>query len=244
MFDSVLLLDRTHASRFARAELATLVVGAHAAALAAILAAQSWRIEAAPLPGLPVAPLERALPVVFADDSPAPARARPPRAPERPAVAQPAPAPVAATPEQLAAAEVPELPAVPSVLVGAGAPDGAVGRDAGDGATPSGDGGGDGATIHYEGSGLTRPTILVRVDPVYPALARHQRKSGRVLLRAEISADGLVRGAEVIEAAPTGYGFEQSALDAVRQWRFRPAKTRDGIPAAVLYRLEVTFTLH
>ena len=88
-----------------------------------------------------------------------------------------------------------------------------------------------------------RPVILVRVDPVYPRLAQIQRRNGSVLLRAEISADGFVRGARVLQASPPGLGFEESALDAVKLWRFRPATTQDGRPVAVLYSLQVTFLL-
>jgi protein TonB len=241
MFDSVLLLDRDHSSRLARAELATFVVGAHVVALAALLAAQSWRIESVPFPNLPAPPVEIDIPIVFEPARPPASRPRPRREPAPPTVAQPAPAAPTPTPEQLASADVPTLSTAPIASAPSGAPGELGASDVGEGRAVGDVGEDNGTALVYETSGLSRPTILVRVDPVYPPVARYQRRNGIVVVRAEISADGHVRAAEIVQAAPTGFGFEQSALDAVRQWRFRPATNEDGRPVAVLYRLQVTF---
>jgi TonB family protein len=61
--------------------------------------------------------------------------------------------------------------------------------------------------------------IAHRVEPVYPALARQIGRSGRVELRASIAADGSVQSLEAVAGDPM---FYQSALDAVRQWRYTP----------------------
>ncbi len=245
MFDSVLLLDRPQTSRLARAELAILVFGAHALTIAALIAAQAWRIDAVPFPSLPTPFFDPVLPIVF-DETPPPARrSEPRRSPDRapvPVAALP-PAPMA-TPEQLAAAPVPSILSELSAPTAGGVADGAPSSFGDPGGSGLGFGGdASGAAIDFEGRGLVRPVILVRVEPLYPKLAQVQRRNGSVLLRAEISSDGLVRGAEVLHVSPKGFGFEQSALDAVRQWRFRPATTPDGRPVAVLYRLQVTFTV-
>ena len=64
------------------------------------------------------------------------------------------------------------------------------------------------------------PAMLVhRVEPVYPTLARQIGRSGRVELRAIIATDGTIQSLQVISGDPF---FYQSALDAVRQWRYKP----------------------
>ncbi len=64
------------------------------------------------------------------------------------------------------------------------------------------------------------PAMLVhRVEPVYPTLARQLGRAGRVELRAVIATDGKIQSLQVVSGDPL---FYQSALDAVRQWRYRP----------------------
>ena len=64
------------------------------------------------------------------------------------------------------------------------------------------------------------PAMLVhRVEPVYPTLAKQLGRAGKVELRAVIAADGTIQSLQVVSGDPL---FYQSALDAVRQWRYRP----------------------
>jgi periplasmic protein TonB len=58
-----------------------------------------------------------------------------------------------------------------------------------------------------------------RVEPVYPTLAKQIGRSGRVELRAVISEDGSIQSLEAVAGDPM---FFQSALEAVRQWRYTP----------------------
>jgi TonB family protein len=68
--------------------------------------------------------------------------------------------------------------------------------------------------------GTIEPALLTRrVDPVYPALPKQLRREGRVELHAIISTDGSVQSLEIISGDPL---FYQSALLAVREWRYRP----------------------
>ena len=61
--------------------------------------------------------------------------------------------------------------------------------------------------------------LIHRVEPVYPRLAIQVGRSGRVELRAIIATDGTIQSLQVISGDPF---FYQSALDAVRQWRYKP----------------------
>jgi len=58
-----------------------------------------------------------------------------------------------------------------------------------------------------------------RVEPRYPPLARQIQHEGRVELHALISTAGTIESLEVISGDPL---FIQSALAAVREWRYRP----------------------
>lgn len=64
------------------------------------------------------------------------------------------------------------------------------------------------------------PAMLIhRVEPLFPPLARQAGREGRVELHALIDSDGTVRSLQVLEGDAF---FFQSALDAVRQWRYKP----------------------
>jgi len=64
------------------------------------------------------------------------------------------------------------------------------------------------------------PAMLVhRVEPIYPTLAKQLGRAGRVELRAVIATDGTIQSLQVVSGDPL---FYQSAMDAVRLWRYRP----------------------
>src|ERR1700736_5876788 len=64
------------------------------------------------------------------------------------------------------------------------------------------------------------PAMLIhRVEPVYPTLAKQIGRAGRVELRAIIATDGTIQSLQAVSGDPL---FYQSAMDAVRQWRYRP----------------------
>ena len=64
------------------------------------------------------------------------------------------------------------------------------------------------------------PAMLIhRVEPVYPMLAKQIGRAGRVELRAVIATDGTIQSLQVVSGDPL---FYQSAMDAVRHWRYKP----------------------
>jgi periplasmic protein TonB len=85
------------------------------------------------------------------------------------------------------------------------------------------------------------PALLShRVEPLYPALARQIRKSGKVELHAVIGMDGTIQSLEVVSGDPL---FVQSALDAVKQWRYTPTKL-NGHAVEVDTFITVIYTLN
>jgi protein TonB len=90
------------------------------------------------------------------------------------------------------------------------------------------------------GGNVQAARILNRVQPVYPPLARQTRISGTVRLHAIISKDGSIQQLEVISGHPL---LQQSALDAVRQWRYQPTLL-NGEPVEVDTTIDVIFSLN
>jgi periplasmic protein TonB len=81
--------------------------------------------------------------------------------------------------------------------------------------------------------------LIRRVQPVYPPLAMQIRREGRVELHAIIATDGTIQSLEVVNGDPL---FIQSALAAVREWRYRPT-ILDGQPVEVDTQITVIYTL-
>ena len=75
---------------------------------------------------------------------------------------------------------------------------------------------------------------------MYPPLARQTRISGTVRLHAIIGKNGSVQQLEVISGHPL---LVQAALDAVRQWRYRPTLL-NGEPVEVDTTIDVIFSLN
>ncbi len=77
--------------------------------------------------------------------------------------------------------------------------------------------------------------------PKYPSRARRRGWEGRVLLVVRVRADGAA--ATVRVASSSGHGIlDRAARDAVRRWRFNPAR-RAGISVAASLEVPVTFRL-
>ncbi len=81
--------------------------------------------------------------------------------------------------------------------------------------------------------------LVNRVQPVYPPLARQTRISGTVKLHAIIGKDGAVQQLQVVSGHPL---LVQSALDAVKQWRYQPTLL-NGDPVEVDTEIDVIFSL-
>jgi TonB family protein len=90
-----------------------------------------------------------------------------------------------------------------------------------------------------QGGEVTAASIITQTRPVYPALARQARIQGTVLLHAIIDKDGQVAKLEVVSGHPL---LVQSALDAVKQWRYKPTQL-NGDPVEVDTTIQVTFTM-
>jgi protein TonB len=71
----------------------------------------------------------------------------------------------------------------------------------------------------YSVSHLSEAQLVHRVEPVYPRMAVLAKMQGEVKLHALIAKDGTIQSLSVSSGPPI---LAQAALDAVRQWRYRP----------------------
>lgn len=77
--------------------------------------------------------------------------------------------------------------------------------------------------------------------PEYPPQARRRGIEGRVVVRVQVEADGSVSNANVIASSGSTL-LDQSALDAVKRWRFSPAQV-NGEPHGANLDLPIAFRL-
>lgn len=89
------------------------------------------------------------------------------------------------------------------------------------------------------GGNVQSARLVNKVQPVYPPLARQTRISGTVKLHAIIGKDGTVQALQVVNGHPL---LVQSALDAVKQWRYQPTLL-NGEPVEVDTEIDVIFSL-
>jgi TonB family protein len=81
-----------------------------------------------------------------------------------------------------------------------------------------------------------------RVLPIYTRLARQAGVSGKVILEAVVRADGSVGEVKVLRSPGAHLGFDEAAIQAVRQWRYRPGM-QNGRPVTVSFTVVVEFVL-
>jgi TonB family protein len=117
---------------------------------------------------------------------------------------------------------------------------GGIGSGSGPGVGP-GFGGGMGGGVFRVGGGVSAPRVLQNPSPDYSEEARKAKYQGTVVLWLIVDSNGRPRDVKV--ARSLGMGLDQKAIEAVRNWRFEPAK-KDGTPVAVQINVEVNFHLY
>jgi TonB family protein len=114
-----------------------------------------------------------------------------------------------------------------------------IGEGDGSGIGP-GSGGGTGGGPYRPGSGIEPPRLLREVKPDYTEEARRRGVEGDVVMEIVVRRDGSVGDVRILQSL--GFGLDRLAADAVRQWRFAPAR-RLGTPVDVLVEVAVEFKL-
>lgn len=122
------------------------------------------------------------------------------------------------------------------------APGTGIGPGTGGGSGPGDVGGYGNGTPGAGVDGYSSPTCLYCPSPSFTDEAVKAKYQGIVELVATITADG--RATDIRVAKGIGLGLDEKAVEAVRNWRFKPALGPIGKPASVRQVIEVTFHLY
>ncbi len=88
-------------------------------------------------------------------------------------------------------------------------------------------------------SQMSEGSLAYKVLPTYPPLAKSARIQGQVLLQAMISKQGVIEDLRAVSGHPM---LVTAAVEAVRQWRYRPY-ILNGEPVEVETQITVNFSL-
>lgn len=105
----------------------------------------------------------------------------------------------------------------------------------------SGVGGGYGGGVMSVGAGVSAPVLIHQVQPEFTDEARQAKLEGTVEIQLIVNAYG--NPENIVIVRHLGMGLDQKAIDAVRQYRFKPAVFQ-GHPVAVRLMVDVGFHLY
>lgn len=114
-----------------------------------------------------------------------------------------------------------------------------IGSGNGNGVGP-GSGGNMGGGVYQVGGSVRAPQVIYSVDPEFSEEARKAKFSGNVQVALIVDAQGLPKNIRVERGV--GMGLDEKAVEAVRQYRFKPAM-KDGKPVPVEIYVEVNFQI-
>ena len=90
-------------------------------------------------------------------------------------------------------------------------------------------------------TGVIAPVPIYRPKAKFTDKERKGKYHGDVQVSCIVGPDGLVQSVQVIQ--DPGMGLGEKAVEAVKQWRFKPAM-KDGKPVAVSFTMEISFTVN
>ena len=97
------------------------------------------------------------------------------------------------------------------------------------------------APRYYRSQEVDEQAVPLSTGPlVYPELAYLSKLRGTVRARVFISEEGVIESVQVVEVKPRRGIFEEAALEALRQVRYRPAQIA-GTPVKSQKLIEVNF---
>ena len=211
-------------------------------------------IEAPPPPSPPIAPKAEAIggggghhdlaPVTKGrPPEVAPEQVVPPKAPptQAPKIAM-APTVVVQKNLNMATNDMPNLGMPTSNLKGISLGSGAgtgLGSGSGSGIGPGSGGNMGGGPMHI-GGGVSKPVVLYSVEPEFSEEARKAKFSGNVEVYLWVDTNGRPSHIRVVRGV--GMGLDEKAVEAVRQYKFKPAM-KDGKPVMVDLYIDVNFQI-
>jgi len=168
----------------------------------------------------------------------------PPKAPpmEQPKIRMPDPTIEVQKDLKMANNNMPNLGMPNSPLMGTSMGNGSgsgLGSGNGSGLGP-GSGGNYGGGLRRVGGGVSSPEVIFKVEPEFSEEARKAKFMGVVTVTLIVDKQGLPQDVRVLR--PVGMGLDDKALEAVKQYRFKPAM-ENGSPVPVRVNVEVNFQI-
>src|SRR5260370_29811031 len=136
------------------------------------------------------------------------------------------------------ASSLPQIGVANSPLIGMSMGNGSgtgLGSGNGSGLGP-GSGGNTGGGPRRIGGGVSAPQLIYQVEPEFSEEARKAKVAGNGLVNLWVDTNGNPSHVRVIRGA--GMGLDEKAIEAVRQYKFRPAM-ENGKPVLVELNIEV-----
>jgi periplasmic protein TonB len=140
------------------------------------------------------------------------------------------------------ATSIPQIGVANSPLVGMSMGNGSgtgLGSGNGSGIGP-GSGGNTGGGPRRVGGGVSAPVLIFSVEPEFSEEARKAKVAGNVLVNLWVDTNGNPSHVHVIRGV--GMGLDEKAMEAVRQYKFKPAM-ENGRPVLVELNVEVNFQI-
>jgi TonB family protein len=95
-------------------------------------------------------------------------------------------------------------------------------------------------TAYRIGNGVSQPQLIHKIEPEYSEEARNAKWEGVVQLEIVVDENGNPKDLNVRRSL--GFGLDEKAIDAVKQWRFKPG-LKEGLPVPVIAVVDVSFRL-
>jgi periplasmic protein TonB len=140
------------------------------------------------------------------------------------------------------ASSIPQIGVANSPIIGMSMGNGSgtgLGSGNGSGLGP-GSGGNTGGGPRRIGGGVSAPQVIFQVEPEFSEEARKAKVAGNVLVNLWVGTDGRPSHVRVIRGV--GMGLDEKAVEAVKQYKFRPAM-ENGKPVLVELNIEVNFQI-
>jgi protein TonB len=143
---------------------------------------------------------------------------------------------------KMMASNIPQLGIANSPVIGMSMGNGSgTGMGAGNGSgLGPGSGGNTGGGPRRIGGGVSAPVLIYSVEPEFSEEARKAKVAGNVLVNLWVDTNGLPEHVHVIRGV--GMGLDEKAIEAVKQYKFRPAM-ENGKPVLVELNVEVNFQI-
>jgi protein TonB len=104
----------------------------------------------------------------------------------------------------------------------------------------AGSGGNYGGGPKHIGGGISAPVLIYSVEPEFSEEARKAKTAGNVLVNLWVDEHGLPTHVRVLRGV--GMGLDEKAVEAVKQYKFKPAMEA-GKPVLVELNVEVNFQI-